>query len=87
MDDDHEEMLAVCSILISCALKKKKKSRTKRTGTVWVKPWLQQREQRGLYSNLVKELQMADRGDYRRFVRMNIETFEVCLCTQYSSDS
>ncbi len=44
-----------------------------------MKPWLAVRDEKSLYTNLVNELMLADRGDYRRFMRMNTETFEVIL--------
>ena len=77
MDTNEEERVAACCVLIACALKIKKKGRRK--GNVWVKPWLQARSERALYSSLVEELKLADKGDYRRFMRMNTETFEVIL--------
>ncbi len=73
-DDEREK--AVAAILLCCALNmQKKKKRKKRV--YWVKPWLTERDNKSLYTNLVKELILADRGDYRRFMRMNTETFEV----------
>ncbi len=33
------------------------------------------REEKSLDTNLVNELMLADRGDYRGFMRMNTETF------------
>ena len=71
MDDLHET--AACAILIGCALKIK----NQRKRTVWCKDWLQRRDDSGLYTRLVNELKLADRGDYRRFMRMNTSTFEV----------
>ncbi len=44
-----------------------------------MKPWLAVRDEKSLYTNLVNELMLADRDDYRRFMRMNTETFEVIL--------
>ena len=40
---------------------------------------IKNRQKRGIYQNLVNELVLADRGDYRRFMRMNTETFEVIV--------
>ena len=53
----------------------KKKKRKKRE--TWVKPWLQRREEKGTYHNLLQELRVEDVHAYRRFLRMNPETFEV----------
>ena len=40
---------------------------------------IKNRQKRGIYQNLVNELLLADRGDYRLFMRMNTETFEVIV--------
>ena len=37
---------------------------------------IKNRQKRGIYQNLVNELVLADRGDYRRFMRTNTETFD-----------
>ena len=37
---------------------------------------IENRQKRGIYQNLVNELVLADRGDYRRFMRTNTETFD-----------
>eukprot|EP00795_Rhopilema_esculentum_P017072 gene17072-8590_t len=70
---DDMETDAACAILIVCALRMKRKKIRK----VWCKEWLQKREDTSLYTGLVSELRLADREDYRRFMRMNTTTFEV----------
>ena len=37
---------------------------------------IKNRQKRGIYQSLVNELVLADRGDYRRFMRMNTETLD-----------
>ena len=40
---------------------------------------IKNRQKRDIYQNMVNELMLADRGEYRRFMRMNTETFEVTV--------
>ena len=75
IENDDEER-AVAAILLACALEQTPgKPRKKRS--CWTKPWLRQREEKSIYSGLVCELKLADKGDYRRFLRMNPDAFEV----------
>ena len=43
----------------------------------WVESWLLRGNNKSLYQKLVNDLRLADRGDFRRFMKMNTETFEV----------
>ena len=40
---------------------------------VWVEPWLQRRSTRCVYQNLISELNLQKRYDYRKCFSMNIE--------------
>eukprot|EP00794_Sanderia_malayensis_P013455 gene13455-14836_t len=73
---DDTETTAVCAIIIGCALKNRRRRRERR---VWCKEWLKKRDSNCLYTGLVHELKLADRGDYRRFIPMNSKTFEELL--------
>ena len=44
---------------------------------VLVKPWLQRRSTKSMYHNIILELKLQDRYDYRKYFRMKSETFEV----------
>eukprot|EP00794_Sanderia_malayensis_P006567 gene6567-7309_t len=72
--DNREK--AVCAIIIACTLKIKDRRKRQRRRSVWCKEWLKNRESSSLYNSLVNELRLADRGDYRRFMRMNTDAFE-----------
>ncbi|XP_065067641.1 uncharacterized protein LOC135693179 [Rhopilema esculentum] len=72
---DDMETDAACAMLIVCALRMKRKKIRK----VWCKEWLQKREDTSLHTGLVSKLRLADREDYRRFMRMNTTTFEELL--------
>jgi hypothetical protein len=41
-----------------------------------VKNWLAERENKGAYNNIIQELRLDDQENYRRYLRMNTETFE-----------
>ena len=73
MEDDS--VVASCAaIIIAAALKKKRKKRL-----VWVETWLLKRDKKGAYSNIIQELRFQDMENYRRYLRMNTETFEEWL--------
>ncbi|GFY77097.1 DDE Tnp4 domain-containing protein [Trichonephila inaurata madagascariensis] len=57
---------AICDIEIMKAKKRK----------IWQRKWLQRRTQLGCYENLMKELALEDSESYRRFLRMDVSTFE-----------
>ena len=53
-------------------LDKKKKSRRK----IWTREWLLKRNERGAYNGIENELRLTDKEDFRKYLRMNISTFE-----------
>ena len=55
----------------------RKKKRVKRT--IWVKQWLAAREQQSSYYNILQELRVQDAENYRKYLRMNVETFTYLL--------
>ena len=68
-----------CSTFLFTAtdIKKRKKKRKK---SVWVREMLQKKD-KGQYSQLVRELEMANSLDYRRYMRMDCEQFQVGIFT------
>ena len=46
---------------------------------VWVKEWLAERDNCSVYHNILQELQMQDTENYRKYLRMNVETFKLLL--------
>ena len=50
----------------------KKKSRRK----IWTREWLLKRNGRGAYSGILNEFRLADKEDFRKYLRMNTSTFE-----------
>ena len=85
MDPVEEEKIVVCASTIFLAygchevLKKKKKKRR-----IWVKEWLAEREAKGGYNLLVSQLMQTDTLDYRRFMRMNVETFQANVIIDFT---
>ena len=44
-----------------------------------MKPWLNRRNELGVYNTLLRELRMEDEGEYKRFLRMIPENFDDLL--------
>ena len=53
--------------------------RRRRNKKIWVKKWLAARDDKGAYNNIIQELRLDDVESYRRYLRMNTETFEELL--------
>ena len=80
MSREEEELLlllllaACCNGIYYYAVKINLRRRNR---LIWVKPWLKCRAEKSMYHNIVAELRCHDRYDYRKYFRMNAETFEV----------
>ena len=74
---EEDEVLATALLLVGCGLKMKNRKKYKQKRRVWVNEWLKQRSEKGHYNNIVPELRLWDNAGYRRFLRMDSETFEV----------
>ena len=53
----------------------KKKTRAKRRW--WVRPWLMKRCERGAYNGILSEIRLVDHENFRKYLRMNTDTFQV----------
>ena len=51
----------------------------RRKHSIWMKPWFQKRHQMSAYNNILKEFRLKDAENYRRYLRMNVETYEYIL--------
>ena len=76
MDSESALVLAATGIVLALAVKKGRKRRKRR---IWVKTWLSRRDEKGVYNNLLQEMRLEDSESYRRYLRMNTETFETLL--------
>ena len=61
-----------CQLLLLEEISKKRKRRK-----IWVKEWLRQRNTLEAYNTIVSEFQLHDHYSYRKYLRMNCETFKV----------
>ena len=50
----------------------KKKSRRK----IWTREWFLRRNGKGAYSGILNKFRLADKEDFRKYLRMNTSTFE-----------
>ena len=66
------EMVACAAIVLASALSKKKKRMSRK---VWVKSWLINRDTKSAYNNILRELRLDDVENFRRYLRMDTETF------------
>ena len=60
----------------------KKKKRQRR---IWMKQWLMEREVRGAYNALLVDLPRTAMDDYKRFMRMDEDTFKVTFFNLHST--
>ena len=74
-------VLAVGTALIYDHQLPRKKKRRKRC--YWVKPWLEKRYERGAYNGILTEMRLHDQEDFRKYLRMNTDTFQVELVCLY----
>lgn len=67
---------ATCAaIVLYIAIKQRRRRQKKRT--VWIREWMKKRQQYGAYQHLVKELRLSDSNGYKKFLRMDPESFGV----------
>ena len=73
----EDEDLATALILVGCGLEMKYRKKYRQKKRVWVNEWMKQRSERDHYNNIMQELRFWDSAGYRRFLKMDFETFEV----------
>ena len=56
--------LVISSIIKKKKRPEKKKENKRKQRNVWVKPWLNRRNELGIYNTLLTELRMEDEGEY-----------------------
>ena len=68
-----EQVVACAAIILASPLPKKKKRKSRK---VWVKSWLINKDTKSAYNNILRELRLDDVENFRRYLRMNTETFD-----------
>lgn len=71
-----KQKVAACIVNIEI-LKQQKKTKKRKSRSCWIKPWIQRRNEKEAYSNILTELRLEDPGQFRKYLRMNEETYEV----------
>ena len=71
------------TLTLACAVdmlsnEKAKKSRNKKT---CMKDWLRERDTKGAYANILQELRLNHHDNFRKYLHMNTDTFQVPLIT------
>ena len=56
--------------------------KSKRPKNIWMKPWLQNRNDKSAYNNIFSELLLTDKEEFRRYLRMNPTSYEVSNITK-----
>ena len=57
---------------------KAKKSRNRKT---WMKYWPHERDTKRAYADILQELRLDDHENFRKYLDMNTDTFQVALIT------
>ena len=70
-ESSDDDIVAVAYILQKCEERKEKR---KLRRFVWVRRWIEKREQHGTYHGLVRELAFSDLPAYKNFLRMDSES-------------
>ena len=82
-DDDDVIFFSCATVTLACAVdmlsnEKAKKSRNRKT---WMKDWFRERDTKGAYGKILQELRLNDHENFRKYLRMNADTFQVVLIT------
>ena len=66
---------AIFAAMVVAILQRRKRKRRPRS--IREKEWLKRRLQLGVYREILEELRLEDAENYRKYLRMNVATFEV----------
>ena len=81
MDEDDVITFSCAAITLACALEIQKKPRRNRIRKTWMKDWLGKRDTKGAFVNILQELKLNDHENFRKYLQMNTETYQVRLFT------
>ena len=81
MDQNTVAKIIVCSSALASSylylLELDEQSKKPRNRKTWVRSWLKNRLDSGAYHAILNELKLHDFESFRRYLRMNTDTFEV----------
>ena len=66
------EIISLCVIILIAILIKRRKVKNR----IWVRKWIEQRPQKGVYHDLLSELSHQDIPSYNNFLRMDQNAFK-----------
>ena len=73
-------IFSCATITLACAIEmmtNETAGKQTRNRKVWMKNWLRERDTKGAYVNILNELRLNDLEHFRKYLRMNTETFQV----------
>ena len=66
-------------VILVIIRRNRRRRKKRRERSVWVKTWLQNRDAKSAYANILTELRCQDKEEFRKYLRMNTHTWQVCL--------
>ena len=75
MDLKRGEVAVACLCIGNAIAIARRRRKRQRRRSVWVKPWIANRETEGAFHKLMKELEQ-DPQHYKNYMRMDLPTFE-----------
>ena len=83
MEDDDVIIFscATYNFSLCCSYFKQWKSKKIKRSKNFMKNWLRERDTKGAFANIRQELCLNDHENFRKYLRMNTDTFQVVLIT------
>ena len=78
--DNMEQHKKVAAALVVLAMVRKRRNVNKRRQrTIWIRSWLANRQEKSAHNNILAELRLTDGEHFRKYLRMNTETYQELL--------
>ena len=74
---DELELISYFATCGACVLIEELNKKPPVKRRIWAKNWLLERQKKGAYNGILNELRLTDKEDFRKYLRMNTETFQV----------
>ena len=79
-DEDILLLAALCGATVAVkAIAEDLETCKKKKKRIWAREWLLERPNKEAYNDILSELHLTDQKDFRKFLRMNTETFQVAF--------